>query len=469
MRALLTATAVALVAATGWWWWSSTSLPPNVLILVADDIGVDKIGVYAPPGSPPPTPNIDKLAAQGVRFTRAYAQPTCSPARAALLTGRDARSTGMGWAIRADNDDGGLPLEELTLPELLQHATNNQYASIAVGKWHLTNRGEGGRIGPLRQGFDHFDGILGNPADSSAFDGKPQSYVSWERTVDGEQSRSDEYITTHQVTTTVEAINTMPEPWLAYVSFTSAHAPFHVPPERWVHRPIDKESGEQRQYDAMVESIDLAVQRILAGLMPSRRDNTIVVFVGDNGTPQGMSGKPFPSRRGKSTMFEGGIHVPMIIRGPGIAAGQTSDALTHFTDITPTILDLLGLAIPEHVAERFDGVSLAGVLRDPSQEGPRSWVLSERFYPVGPGPYTTRLRTLVGRRFKLIRDDRERSEQLYDLRGRWFEDKDLLAGKLDDEQRRAYEGLVGVLDDLGGPLGSQVDRSKKAHTEERGH
>ena len=136
--------------------------PGNVLVIVADDVGVDKIYAYGEHPDAPPTPNIDQLAAQGVLFRRAYAQPWCSPSRACVLTGRYGFSTGVGNPVNQNVPESGLPLSEITIPELLDAGVPAGIATAAIGKWHLASLASGDVLHPNEQGFEWFEGTPGN-------------------------------------------------------------------------------------------------------------------------------------------------------------------------------------------------------------------------------------------------------------------------------------------------------------------
>ena len=156
---------------------ASEKLPPNMLVIVADDVGVDMIGAYGESSAAPCTPNLDALAADGLLFRNAWACPVCSPTRAALLTGRWGFRTGIGSVVT--NTEPGLTLAERTTPEVL-----TRYSSACIGKWHLA--GNLGNTHPNQSGFDHFSGFLR---------GAVNDYFSWPKVVDGQSSTSNVYTT----------------------------------------------------------------------------------------------------------------------------------------------------------------------------------------------------------------------------------------------------------------------------------
>lgn len=425
---------------------------PNVLVFLADDVGVDKVGVYGAPGDRrPATPRIDALAAEGVRFTRAYVHPICSPTRAALLTGQAAWRTGIGRAL-GPGDEDGLSTAVPTLPALL----GEDYATAAVGKWHLSLHDRPG-LHPQAVGFDHYAGPLANLHDFAPDDGIEQGYADWLKIRDGERERTTVYVTFDNIRESLRALRHLEPPWLLYVAFTAPHGPFHTPPRALRYDDAPGAWDTPRQYDAMVESVDVAVGRILDAVAPEVREQTYVVFLGDNGTPPAGVRPPFDPERAKGSPFEGGLRVPWIVTGPGVAPGRVSDALVADVDLLPTVLELAGRPVPDAAASRLDGVSFAGHLLDPDTPAVRRVVTVERFQPVGlHATYDNHLRIALDATHKVIRADHTGREGLYRL-GPWDDGDNLLAGGergLDAEGLAALRRLRAVLDDEGGPLGT---------------
>lgn len=405
----------------------------NMLILIADDLGVDKMGLYEPEAAFPSTPNLDALAAEGVTFSRAYANSICSPTRATILTGRHARRYGVGTGINVARMNPSLPGEEVLLPEMLAEAS---YTSAAVGKWHLTSDEVEVHTEPGRQGFAHFAGSATNLLDGQLPGQQGQDYFNWVKMTGSGVSRAHGYATTITVDDALEFARTMPEPWLIYLSFHAPHKPFHVPPRQLARGPS---SSAAQKYDRMVEAMDHEIGRLMDGL-GAQRERTSVFFVGDNGTPKDAVRKPYPKDRAKGTLYEGGVHVPLIVSGPAVEdGGRHSDALIHTVDIFPTIAEMAGVQI-EHT---LDGRSFLPVLQDPEATGDRTYVYVEMF---GPSGCTTDCdydqRALISRRWKLLR--RDRRAVLYDLEV--GEDReDLLRPPLDGVQQTAWTRMNAQL------------------------
>jgi arylsulfatase B len=294
-----------------------TSTSPNVLVILADDIGTDNIRVYGEADDAPRTPNIDALAAQGVRFRNAYANPVCSPTRAALLTGRYARRTGLG-AIVGWTDTTELALEEVTLAEFLDEGPFD-YSTAAIGKWHLSGPQTPNAFDhPNLQGFDSFAGTIHNlyfedESQEEKRDGEPSDYFHYDRVVDGVLTRSDRYATRQQTDDALEAIHTLEEPWFVYLAYNAAHSPFQAPPGS----ELGPRASDVQRYDATIEEMDTQIGRLLDGL-ESKRQRTIVIFLADNGTPKEVVTAPYLPKHAKATLYEGGTNVPLIVAGPGV-------------------------------------------------------------------------------------------------------------------------------------------------------
>jgi arylsulfatase A-like enzyme len=421
-----------------------TADPPNVLIILADDFGTDNVAVYGEAPDAPRTPNLDALAGQGVRFRNAYGYPICSPTRAALLTGRLARRTGMG-AIVEWNDTFELPLEEVTIAEFLDSGPYD-YATTAIGKWHLSGPDTPNAFRhPNLQGFDHYAGPIHNlyfedDSQKEKRDGQRSDYYSFDRVVDGELGRSSTYATHQQTDDALDAIRTMPEPWFLYVAYNAVHSPFQPPPDAGLppNAPVPV------KYDAMVRDLDTQIGRLLAGL-EGKRQRTIVVFLGDNGTPKEAITPPFDPKRGKTTIYEGGTNVPLIVAGPGVTArGASADALVHVVDVLPTLARLTGLD-PRNVGARLDGVSFAEVLREPTSPGGRKFVYTERMSPAGPPPWTGQWSAVRDERYKLVKSP-DGEIRFFDLQGRNDDGPARERSELPDDERARFDALLAELE-----------------------
>lgn len=446
---------------------ASASGQDNVLVIVADDLGVDQLSFYGESPTPPPTPNLEALARGGIVFRNAWANPLCSPTRATMLTGRYSFRTGVGSAVPLGPP---LPQEETTIPEMLRLARAGQVSTAAIGKWHL-----GGRpwhptaLDPNWQGFDRFSGVL-----AGAF-AEPFDYFAWPKTVDGVTRISERYATTDNVDDALRWIGERTGPWLCWLAFNAPHTPFHAPPEHLHTQDLpsaDPCSQPLPFYDAMVEALDTEVGRLLASIDPGVLQRTTVVFVGDNGTTSDVIEPPYDPERGKGTLYESGIRVPLVISGAGVVApDRWNDDLVNTTDLFATVLELLDVDLSQtYPSDRpLDSISLVPYLREPLRPGLREDVFAEIFPrstggasaggasattpPGGESCFGGGVTPVVGqairnRAHKLIRYGDGR-EELYDLRSDPLEEHDLLASPpLDPAARWSYQALTSKLDEL---------------------
>ena len=417
---------------------TSPSQAGNVLLVIADDVGTDKIGAYREASHPPPTPAIDALAARGVLFRHAYAEPLCSPTRATIMTGRYGFRTLIGEVIPANSRAYSLPFTEVTLPALLGSGPRKVIATALIGKWHLSNGLSGGALAPNLHGFDWFSGTLCNFAAGETF-------CSYTKTTNGEQTTSTVYATTDQVDDALAWITAAKQPWFCVLSFNAPHAPMHVPPPSLHSCPLagDPENTPVEHFDAALEALDIELGRLLTSLAPKIVARTNVIVLGDNGTPPRAVAANAEGKVAKGSLFEGGVHVPLIIAGPCVVQpGRECGALVNTVDLFPTIADLFGVNVAESMpdARKIDGMTLMPYILDAAAPPQRHWVFAERFEPNGPGPYTSRSRMLRDERWKLIERDDAR-DQFFDLQDRALEEPSLLPGDLTPEQRRAYDTL----------------------------
>lgn len=427
--------------------------PGNVLLVVLDDVGLDKVGAYGLPGAPP-TPTLDALAARGMRFQNAWATPECSPSRAALLTGRHPRRSGIGGVV-SPRDLFGLPESEVTLAERLGQAG---YATALVGKWHLSPVTEAEADAPLRQGFGVFRGTLGNLQTATlpgAAAELPLGYWLWQGV--GEHGLgwvAGRYATSTQVDQALEVAAGLPEPWLLVLPALAAHSPWDPVPAGLRDGPPPPAVDDAGRYDQVLGAFDRELGRLLDGLDPEVRARTTVIVISDNGTPGPAVRPPHDPLRSKGTPFEAGVRVPLIVEGPGVAApGAVSEALVSVVDLWPTLTALAGVSDDGDGVAR-DGRSFLPALRDPSWPGAREVLYTEKFRPNGPGPWEELdLRVVRDRTHRLIRSAAGR-ELLFRLRSALDDGPELLAaGPLSPEDAEALSRLRTALDTEEAALG----------------
>jgi arylsulfatase A-like enzyme len=325
---------------------AAPAVKPNILILLADDMGYADIGVQG--CTDIPTPHIDSLAKSGICCTSGYVSSCmCSPSRAGLLTGRSQSRFGheINWEEIRPNDPQGLPLTEKTMADQLKAAG---YRTGMVGKWHL---GEMPQFHPNRRGFDDFFGFVGgghmyfcDEFTATPRPGKADFYHTLlER--NGVPEKTTGYLTTVLGREAAGFIHrSKAQPWFLYASFNAPHTPQQATPELLARvKTIPDE--KRRTYAAMVVGLDDAVGEILAQLKADGlEDRTLVFFLSDNGGPLDRNGSlNTPLRGEKGKMFEGGIRVPFLVQWRGtLPAGQTYARAVSSLDILPTALAAAG-------------------------------------------------------------------------------------------------------------------------------
>ncbi len=335
---------------------------PNVLFILADDLGYADLGIYG--NRTIATPSLDRLARQGMRFTQFYANgPICTPTRVALLTGRYPQRFGLYGGLPADSA-WGLPPDTVTLPQLLRRAG---YETAHLGKWHLGHAEQAFR--PLARGFDAFFGFLHAHH-------LPKTYHD-PRLRRGEDPDAvyPGYLTdllTDEAEAFLRQRAGSAKPFFLNLWTFNPHKPLQ-PPQRWAERYDDTVEG---RFAALVSTLDENVGRLLAVLDETGLErDTLVVFTSDNGGAREVhgGGEGGPLRGGKNRLTEGGIRVPLIVRWPGrVPAGTVRDDLAASFDWFPTLLELAGV---EPGSPEVDGRSLVPVLTDssPAFEGPIFW------------------------------------------------------------------------------------------------
>ena len=325
---------------------ASFTAQPNLVIFYADDLGWGELGCQGNPQIP--TPNIDAIARNGVRFTNGYVAATyCSPSRAGLMTGR--YPTRFGHEFNSVANRTGLRLDQVTLAERLRSLG---YATACVGKWHL---GGGLEYRPTRRGFDEFFGTLAN---TPFF--HPTNFVD-SRISDDVRPVTDPafYTTDAYAERAIDWIErSKGRPWFLYLPFNAQHAPLQAP-KKYLDRFSGITDEKRRIFAAMMASMDDAVGRVMAKVRAlGQEDNTIVFFIADNGGPtQSTTSGNGPLRGFKMTTFEGGPRVPFLAQWKGRwPAGKVYDLPVMNLDVLPTAVTAAG-GKPE-ASWQLDGVDL---------------------------------------------------------------------------------------------------------------
>ena len=348
----------------------SLDTKPNIVILMADDMGYADAECY---GAPIRTPNINRLAREGMRFTDFYsAAPNCSPARTGLLTGRTPSRVGV-YDYLAPNSPMHLPNSEITMAEMLKDAG---YQTCHVGKWHLSTWTKDGMIGPKpdEQGFEYWFAVDNNALPSHF---NPINFERNGEKVGPLQGYSCQLVVDEAIQW-LENYRDHDTPFFLNVWFNEPHAKIASPPELIEEY---KEYGKDAEYLANVANMDMAIGKLLQFLDDkSLAENSFILFASDNGPYRQASSGIFRGK--KSFLYEGGIRVPGIIKWPGkIKGGLESGTPVSFVDILPTVAEIAGAKLPGD--RTIDGTNILPILLEKSfdRERPLYWYFYKR-YPI---------------------------------------------------------------------------------------
>ncbi len=308
---------------------------PNVLFIISDDQGLDASAQYNISEDFPKTPTLNELAQQGVIFDNMWVTPACSTTRATIITGKYGVNSGVE----------SVPANLSTEHEILQQYLKNnsataQYQSAVFGKWHLAT-GKESDTHPNEIGIDYYAGNLNNLLD----------YYDWSLTINGITESSTEYHSTKITDLAINWISEQETPWFAWVAYSAPHSPFHLPPLSLHDRDLsgtdtDINSNKREYYLAAIEAMDTEVGRLLNTLDEKTRENTLIIFIGDNGTPSGViDANAYSSSHAKGSLYQGGIAAPFIVSGKGVTRiNERETALVTATDLYATIAEIAGIS-----------------------------------------------------------------------------------------------------------------------------
>jgi arylsulfatase B len=307
---------------------------PNILFIIADDLGKDAINGFSEGNIKPNTPNIDAIRNNGLSFTNFWTNPTCTPTRASIISGKYGYRTG----VKGVGDE--LSISETTLQEFISTQTNNKYASAIVGKWHLS--GNNSTINPETFGIDYYAGLIRGAVDD---------YYQWQLNESGNTSQNTDYITEAFTDLSIDWINQQSKPWFMWLAYTAPHTPFHVPPSNMHSQgnlpTYNNGLDPMPYYMAAIEAMDFQIGRLLDNIPEDERNNTVIIFIGDNGTPNQVAQSPYSSSTVKNTLYQGGINVPMFISGNAVSRTGTDSNLIVSTDLFATIAEIAGSSTNE--------------------------------------------------------------------------------------------------------------------------
>ncbi|MEN0000946.1 MAG: sulfatase-like hydrolase/transferase [Pseudomonadota bacterium] len=324
----------------GFFWVGAALATPNILLVIADDMGLDSSPCHGVSTAVPTMPTLQKLCANGMVFDNFWTPPSCSPTRATIMTGLYPSRTGIGSAITPQNPVA-LADTHTTIFDLL--APN--YATALIGKWHLDAPRQVSDH-PQRLGVGHYFGL---------YAGSTRDYFSWTAVENGNRVQIANYATTELTDRAIDWVGAQQRPWFLWLAYNAPHTPFHQPPPD-LHSvaglaggEIARGPGARQYYEAALEALDTELGRLLDSLSPDSLSNTIILFIGDNGTPFAVAQDPYRHRSTKASLWQGGINTPLIVSGPTVPVGR-SDALAQSTDLFATIAAFAGIRAPQNDA-----------------------------------------------------------------------------------------------------------------------
>jgi arylsulfatase A-like enzyme len=430
---------------------------PNIVFILADDLGWTDVACYG--SQYYETPNIDRLASQGMKLTRYHNCQNCQPTRAAIMSGQYAPRTGIytvggidrfDWQTRnlrpVDNVQQ-LPLDKITIAQVLKQAG---YATGMFGKWHLGNPGN---YHPGKRGFD--EAIVSMGAHFDFVTNPPVEYPKGQYLADFLTDKAVDFIKRHK-----------DGPFFLYLPHFAVHSPHHAKEELIdKFKPKPGVGGHNNPtYAAMIASVDESVGRIMTLLDELKlADNTVLIFSSDNGGVGGYAREGIqggggitdnaPLRSGKGSLYEGGIRDPFIVRWPGkVKPGSTCDVPTIHVDVYPTFLELAG--VQPHSGYTLDGESVVPLLRDANAQLKRDAIYQHfpGYLGAGPGFWrTTPVSLIEVGDWKLMEFLEDSRLELYNLREDIGE-KNNLAKLMPDKTRELHNRLVAWRKDINAPM-----------------
>lgn len=440
--------------------------PPNVIHIVADDLGWKDLGFQG--ATDIRTPNLDRLAREGARFEQFYVQPMCTPSRAALLTGRYPMRYGLQTLVIPSKGTYGLSTDEYLLPQVLADAG---YKTAIIGKWHLGHADR--RYWPRQRGFDYAYGAVLGEIDYFSHDA--HGVTDWQR--DNEPLKEEGYVTTllgNDAVRFVEQQKSQEKPFFLYLAFTAPHAPYQAPDE-YVERFPDIPDKTRRAYAAMIACLDDQVGRVVEALdRTGQRGDTLIIFHSDNGgtrdarlTGEGkVESIPCdnsPLRGGKGSLYEGGTRVPAFANWPGhIKPGTVIKSPVHVVDILPTLAALSGASTEKCLP--LDGMDMS-----PALLGKSATTRSEVVYNIEPfraaireGAWKLVWRTLLPSKVELfnIEEDPSESHDLSQTHPRKVEELQARIGQLATQAQRPLfftTAAEAVTEGIFGPAPIPID------------
>lgn len=404
---------------------NTVSEKPNILLIIADDMGLDATPGFDVGTVKPNMPNLQNMINSGVRFSNVWSNPTCTPTRSTILTGK------YGFRTNVLNVGDVLSTSETSIQQFLT-VNSPEYSNAVIGKWHLSSNASH----PTAMGIDYYAGLIS---------GGVQSYWNWNLTENQQITNSTEYTTTKFTDLAINWVADQTSPWFLWLAYNAPHTPFHLPPSE-LHSQgnlaTDQASIDANPlpyYMAMLEAMDSEIGRLLDSMSDEERENTVIIFIGDNGTPNQVV-QEYVSQRAKGSVYQGGVNVPMIVSGKDLDRFNTiEDALINTTDLFATIADIAETG----TTEINDSKSFKELLTASNAEN-REYAYTEISRDNG-SDYTIRNAT---HKYILFADG---DEALYNISANPFENPNLLNANqlpLSATNSAMKDGLVNKLNEI---------------------
>ena len=399
---------------------TQASTSPNILFVIADDLGRDAISGYVEGLIKPTTPNLDAIRNDGLTFNNFWVNPTCSPTRSAIITGK------YGYRTNLISVGDMISSSETLLHEYISDNTNQKYANALIGKWHLS--GGDNTINPETFGVDYFAGIIR---------GSVPDYYDWDLNESGSTSNNTGYTTEVLTDLSIDWINAQDKPWFLWLAYNAPHTPFHVPPDN-MHSQGELAAYTDAQdplpyFMAAIEAMDFQIGRLIDSIPADELDNTVIIFIGDNGSPNQVAQSPYLRTRAKGSLYQGGINVPMFASGAVVTCKGIDNNLITGTDLFATISNLAGI----NVTEYHDSKSFASLFTA-DNNAIRQFQYSEE------NMNEDKLWTISDGQFKLI-NNTNGNDEFYKLSTDPYEINNLLDANLTAEDQDAKTNLEAEL------------------------
>jgi len=418
----------------------------NTILIIADDLSPDYLGLYSKTTDTANTPNIQKLISNGIQFTKVWAAPVCSPTRAGIFTGRYPFRTGVG-AVIVNAASPQLDTSETSIANLLRKYAPTKHNTANVGKWHLHVATTSKLLFPNKMGYDFYSGN---------FNGQINNYYNFQRITNGKIDTVKTYATTQTVNDAISWLDTMnkAKPFFLSLAFNAPHSPWHLPPSSLCNTAglsgtnSDINANPNKYFKAAIEAMDTEIGRLVAYLKANNLySNTNIIFIGDNGNAIQVA-QIADKSKAKATIYDYGVRVPMIISGPAVVnPNRKSDALVSTPDLFATIAELSGLNNWKNYVKgkTVDSKSLLPIIKNQSSSV-RSWIFSEQF---NVPTIANDGKTIRNADYHLLKLDNG-TEEFYNQTTDVQENNNLLKGTLTNIEKQNYQFLCDSINKLVG-------------------